>query len=213
MGGGRWVWGSVGRRLGVLLRLEGTLSDPILCATVPAVAVGLEYAGRDQDGETKPAGLALTETLAVLVSLLFSPFISREPQGTHGVTPPQGPPAKLSYSAADSIPLPASHTTSFPRKDIYLWPCPERGLLPTQASFLVCQWEAGLVRCLHLFLIAKCKSRSPASPTFSPCSVRISQVCSILLKTPLTHGVRDRGHGTPTSPKVERRIQLPKEAV
>lgn len=92
------------------------LPDPFLCFTVQGSGSGSGVCRRDQDSEAKPAGLARTEAIPVLVSLLFliCPFLFLLPplypnsHRVHTELPHHGdPPAALSLQcAADSIPIP-----------------------------------------------------------------------------------------------------------
>lgn len=137
----------MGMRPHVVLRVECTLSHPVLDSASPPrwPQWGLECTGRDQDRETKPSDLPRTETLVVLCCPLFSPLFlfllsgltSQKPSAQHKVTPSWEPPAEpsphsvLQLLFATRTPAPTCHTVS-------LLPGPERALPPTCASFLLC---------------------------------------------------------------------------
>lgn len=132
-------------------RVEHTLSHAV--PLLPVASVGTRVT--EETGTDKQAHwLARMETAAVLshfplsisVPSLLPLCILKAKMHSMVLARHRAPPcAELSLQhAADPIcqphPVPTwPHPSTFPRKDLYLWPYQEGGLLPTKASFLVCQ--------------------------------------------------------------------------
>lgn len=130
---------------------------------------------RDQDSEAKPSGLARTEAIAVLVSLLFliCPFLFLLPLYIPKATgyiqsyPTMG--ILLLHSPYSVLQTPSPYLPAISQKRPLALVMPRERAATHTGQLHSMPVVGGLVRCLHLFLTTKCKSRPPASPTFFLC--------------------------------------------
>ena len=153
---GRWGGGAqVGRRFGALFRVEHP-AYPVLRSTPPRWhqwEPGSQEETRADEQASPPAWQGLEHlqschpsfSSSVHFCSFSSPFYILKAKMHSTTLAHHGPPStELSPCSMLQVPTWPHHSTS-PRKGLYLWPCPQRGLLPPiHASFLVCQGQVGL---------------------------------------------------------------------
>lgn len=148
--------------------------DPLLCFRVRAAAVEIWGVQKRPGQWNRACWLARAEAVAVLASLLFliCPFLFLLPIHIPQRHPATGPSCCRLHPDLPAIPL------HCPEKPSGFGHARREGCHAHRPA-RVCPC-GGPVRCRPLFLMTRCKSRSPASPpSSSVCTSQVQHFCQL----------------------------------